>query len=176
MLMAEENKMRNIRLDKVVVNIGTGNDDQKQANAKRLLEVLTGRKPADEVSRKRIPSFKISPGTKIGAYVTVREGTHELAKKLLDAVDNRIKKDSISSNTVSFGMKEYIDISGLKYDPKIGMLGMNVNLSFRRPGMRVAARKLKAGRVARSHSVITEQEIEDYLAREFKVQVVDKLE
>ena len=167
-----DNVMRTIRLDKVVVNIGTGNDDQKQANARRLLEVLTGRKPVNEISRKRIPSFKISPGTKIGAYVTVREGQKELARRLLEAVDNKVKKGSISNNTVSFGMKEYIDITGLKYDPKIGMLGMNVNLSFKRPGMRVAERKLKSGRVGKAHAVVTRQEVEDYLAREFKVEIV----
>ncbi len=166
-----DNKMRDVRLDKVVINIGTGNDEAKQANAKRLLELITGRKPVDERSKRRIPAFKISPGTKIGAYVTVRRGTEQLAKRLLDAVDNRVKQGSISNNTASFGIREYIDISGVKYDPKIGMLGMNVNLSFKRPGTRVSIRKIKPGRVAKSQAVVAPAEIEEYLKGVLKAEV-----
>ena len=61
-----------IIINKMVINIGTGSDSQVQPNAKRLLEVITGRKPADEISRKRNPSFKITKGQKIGAFVTLR--------------------------------------------------------------------------------------------------------
>ncbi len=170
--MEGQNRMQRVRLDKVVINVGTGNDDAKQANAKRLLELITGMKPVDEHSKKRIPAFKISPGTKIGARVTVRKGTKELAKRLLDAVDSKVKKSSISENTASFGIGEYIDISGVKYDPKIGMLGMNVNLSFSRPGGRVAIRKSKPGRVARNQSIVSKDEVGDYLKRELNVEIV----
>lgn len=168
----KSNGMKDVRLDKVVINIGTGNDEARQQNAKRLLQLITGMKPVDERSRRRIPAFKISPGTKIGAYVTVRRGTGELAKRLLDAVDGRVRKGSISNNTASFGIREYIDISGVKYDPKIGMLGMNVNLSFRRPGMHVSLRKIKPGRVARPQAVVPPEEIEEYMRREFKAEIV----
>lgn len=165
--------MRKIALDKVVINIGTGSDDPKQASAKRLLELITGRKPMDERSKKRIPAFKISPGTKIGAFVTVREETKELAKRLLDAVDNRLKESSISNNTASFGIREYIDISGVKYDPKIGMLGMNVNLSFKRPGMCIERRKIRGGKVAKHHAVVSPKEIKEFMQRELKTEIVE---
>ena len=57
------------------INIGTGNDDKMQPNAKRLLNLITGREAADEISKRRNPAFKITKGQKIGAFVTLRGKT-----------------------------------------------------------------------------------------------------
>ncbi len=161
----EKNPMQEVELSKVTLNIGTGNDKQKQESAKKLLELITKRKIADAISKKRIPSFGISKGSKIGAFVTIRENAEKLATRLLDAADNQIKKSSISNNTVSFGIKEYIDINGVKYDPKLGMLGMNVNMHFAKKGMRVAEKKIKAGKVSRKQRIVSPEEIEGYLKK-----------
>jgi large subunit ribosomal protein L5 len=165
-----DNKMREIKVNKLVINIGTGSDESVQGNAKQLIKMITGRKPADEVSRTRNPAFKIAKGQKIGAFVTVRgEDAKKLIKKLLEAVDNRIKYSSITENSMSFGIPEYIDISGVKYDPKIGMLGMNVNISFKRNGLRVAFRKRQNGKIPAKHRSISREEIQEYIKREFGV-------
>ena len=159
-----------IIINKMVINIGTGSDSQVQPNAKRLLEVITGRKPADEISRKRNPSFKITKGQKIGAFVTLRgKAVAPVLTRLLDARNNKIPESSISGNAVSFGIKEYIEISGLKYDPKIGMLGMNVNISFKRNGVRVAERKRQQAHVPEYHRAIQKEEIATFLREKFKV-------
>ncbi len=92
-------------------------------------------------------------------------------KRLLEAVDNKLKESSISANTASFGINEYIDISGVKYDPNIGMLGMNVNMSFKRKGARVALRKRKPGNIPKKHKIVTKEEIKKYLEERFKVQI-----
>ncbi|MDE1811209.1 MAG: 50S ribosomal protein L5, partial [Candidatus Micrarchaeota archaeon] len=131
------------------------------------------KKPANELSRTRNPAFKISKGQKIGAFVTIRgEKARPLIAKLFDAVDNKVQDRSITSNGVSFGIKEYIDISGIKYDPKVGMLGMNVNLSFRRNGLRVALRKRKRNYVPVSHRAIPKEEVKEFLSKEFKIEAV----
>ncbi len=173
--MVDNNIMRDLRLNKLVINIGTGSDENLQLNAKRLIEAITGRKPANEISRTRNPSFKIAKGQKIGAFVTIRgEHAKKLAVKLFDAVDNKIKESSITSNSLSFGIAEYIDISGVKYDPKIGMLGMNVNLSFRRSGLRVALRKRRNSKVPSKHRSVSREEIIDYIKKEFNVSIVEQ--
>jgi large subunit ribosomal protein L5 len=170
-----DNRMREIKISKLVINIGTGSDESVQSNAKLLIKMITGRKPADEISRTRNPSFKIAKGQKIGAFVTVRgEDAKKLIKKLLEAVDNRIKYSAITSNSMSFGIPEYIDISGVKYDPKIGMLGMNVNVSFRRSGLRVALRKLHNAKIPAKHRSISRDEIIDYIKREFNVTTTEQ--
>ncbi|MCL5101909.1 MAG: 50S ribosomal protein L5 [Candidatus Marsarchaeota archaeon] len=169
---AAENPMRRITINKLVVNIGTGNDEKQQANAKKLLQQISGFKPADSISTKRIPSFKISKGAKIGAFVTVRHASATaLAKKLFDAVGNKVAERSIQDNTVNFGIKEYIDINGIKYDPAIGMLGMNVNVSFKRPGLRTELKKHANGTIKRSHRRITREELKSYLEKEFNVTI-----
>ena len=167
------NPMRQMRINKLVINIGTGSDEGQQGNARRLLEIITGKKPANEISRSRNPAFKISKGQKIGAFVTIRgDKARPLIAKLFDAVDNKVSERAITENGVSFGIKEYIDISGIKYDPKVGMLGMNVNVSFRRNGLRVALRKRRRGHVPVSHRMVPKEEVKQFLNKEFKVEAV----
>ncbi len=162
--------MRAIRLDKVVVNIGTGVDQQLLGNARKLLELITERKPADEISKKRIPGYKTAKGQKIGAFVTLRGASaKKLAAKMFDAVNSTISERSVTDNSISFGIKEYIDISGVKYDPKIGMMGMNVNLAFKRAGMRVELKKRHGSKVPKYHKIISSEELRDYIKKEFDV-------
>lgn len=167
----KENAMKDLVLEKLVINIGTGGDDNVQAHAKRLLEIITDRKPSNAISKKRNPAFKVVKGQKIGAFVTVRgRSIKPLAKRLIDAVDSRLKETSVSENSVSFGIHEYIDISGVKYDPKIGMLGMNVNLAFKRKGARVALRKRMRARIPRRHRIVPKEDIKEYMKKEYSVE------
>jgi large subunit ribosomal protein L5 len=160
--------MREVMIDKLVISIGTSSDEKRQANAKQLLTIMTGRKPTDALAKRRIPTFNISKNSKIGTFVTIRgRNSLELIKKLLEAVNNRIKESSVTNNTVNFGVREYIDIRGVKYDPKIGMMGMNVNIVFNRKGSRVAERRRARSMVARSHKRVTREEIGEYLKKEF---------
>lgn len=173
--MAENNinVMKNIGIEKVTINMGTGSDENANANAKKLITLITNKKPVSTVSKKRNPSFKISKGQKIGAMVTIRgEETTPLITRLLDAVDNRLKESAIKNNTVSFGIKEYIDISKVKYDPKIGMMGLNVNITFKRKGIRVEQRKRKKGIVPDRHKIVGRDEIIKYLKEKFNVEII----
>ncbi|MCL5430425.1 MAG: hypothetical protein M1504_03025 [Candidatus Marsarchaeota archaeon] len=91
---------------------------------------------------------------------------------MLDAIDSRLKESSVSNNSLSFGIREYIDIAGVKYDPKIGMLGMNVNITFQRKGRRVEIRKIRVSKIPKKHGVVTRDEIKDYMKKEYKVEFV----
>ncbi len=166
------NPMQSIRINKVVVNIGTGSEERHAEAAKRLLELMTGMKPSEEISKRRAPAFKITKGQVIGAFVTLRgKKSTDLLKRLFDAVDNRIKESSVTQNSLSFGIKEYIDIRGIKYDPAIGMLGMNVNVAFNRRGARVRLRKRMASRLPAKHGAVDRDLIKEYVKREFGVEV-----
>lgn len=171
--MAEQNNaMQGLVVEKLVINVGTGSDEHVHANARRLLELITSRKPSNAVSKKRNPAFKISKGQNIGTFVTIRgQGVKPMAERLFDAVDRQIKDTAVTNNSVSFGIREYIDIRGVKYDPKIGMLGMNVNLSFKRRGARVALRKRKISSIPGKHRIVQKNEIVDYLKKNFNVEV-----
>lgn len=171
--MAEtKNPMQEIRLEKVVLNIGIGANEQLFPNAKALLKKLTGKEAIGTRSKRRDPSLNLTKGKIIGAMVTLRgKDAVELLKRALDANNNVIKGSAVTDNTLNFGINEYIDFSGVKYDAKIGMLGMNVNALFGRKGKRVEVRKRKRSSSDKKHSTVTKEEILDYLAKNFNAGV-----
>lgn len=169
------NKMQEILLEKVTFNIGIGSNEQQLQSAKALLNLITGRKSVATTAKKRNPTLKITKGQAIGAMVTVRKNdAAALLSRALDAVNFSVKESNIRDNTLSFGIMEYIDFPGIKYDPKIGMLGLNVNASFVRRGRRVSSRKRKRSIVGRKHGVIGREELAGYLKERFKLGVVEE--
>ena len=55
-----------------------------------------------------------------------------------------------------FGIDEHIDL-GIKYDPNVGIYGMDLYVVLRRPGARVATRRQKPGRVG-NHQKVSKQQ------------------
>ncbi len=167
----EKNPNTNIMLEKVVINIGIGQNEQLFDNAKTLLKRLTGHDAAPAKAKTRDPSLKIRKGQIIGAYVTLRKADAEsMLAKAIDAV-GKLKESNIKENTLSFGIREYIDFSGVKYDPKIGMFGMNVNAVFSRKGKRVQERKRKRSSMGKEHAVVKREEIIEYLKNKFNANI-----
>lgn len=157
---AKANLMREIRIEKVTINIGIGAEQDKIDAAATLLEKMAGKKPVQTLSRKRIATWKIRIGLPLGTKVTLRKKPAiELLQRLLKAVDFKIKKSSFSKNGFSFGIKEYIDIPGVKYDPKVGIIGMDVCVTLERPGFRIKRRKLESRKVPAKHSISEEDAI-----------------
>lgn len=134
-----------IRIDKVTLNCGVGAPGQELENARVLLERISGHKAVYTQAKKRNPTFKIRQGDNIGCKVTLRgKESAELLKKALEVPDHQISEKSFDDcGNVAFGIKEYIDFPGIKYDPKIGMMGFDVCITLVKAGMRVQRRKVK---------------------------------
>jgi large subunit ribosomal protein L5 len=164
--------MRQIRIEKVTINIGTGTDLERIEKAKKLLEILTGKKPVETVAKKRIKQWNMSPGDPIGAKVTLRgKDAEEFVKRVLESVDYKLSRKMFSDRSLTIGIKDYIDLPGIKYDPEIGMFGMDVCITFERPGYRVQRRKLRAAKVGNKHRVTAEDCIQ-FMKEKFGVDVV----
>ncbi len=162
-MAAEGNPMREVKVEKVTLNIGVGGAGAALENAKLLLERLTGRKAVNTLARVRNPVFKIKRGDPIGAKVTIRgKGAVELVKKALEARDGKLNSRSFDRfGNFSFGVPEYIDFPGAKYDPKIGIIGFDVCATLRRAGgFRVAKRRRAAARVGKRHVVTREEALQ----------------
>ncbi|VVB70766.1 50S ribosomal protein L5 [uncultured archaeon] len=159
-----------VRIDKVTLNIGVGQGGEKLENAKALLKKLTGLQPVDTLSKTRNPTWKVRMGDAIGCKVTLRgENAVSVLKRVLDSLDFVLKPTSFDNNgNVSFGVKEYIDVPGLKYDPKIGILGFDVCVSLGKPGYRVMKRRIKPGKIPRKHRV-SQKEAQEFLQKNFDV-------
>ena len=153
-----DNKMKTIYVEKITMNIGSGTEAENAEKAVLLLNKLTGAKVVKTISTKRIAALKLRPGLPVGAMVTLRgKKALELLKLLLQAVGSKVKKKSFMKNGFSFGIKEYIEIPGAKYDPKIGIIGLEVAVSLARPGFRVRRRKIKRGKLHYKHEISAEE-------------------
>jgi large subunit ribosomal protein L5 len=167
-----ESPMRRITVGKVVVNIGVGKSGEAVERARKVLEQITGQKPNTRSAKKSIREFGTHKGEPIGLVVTIRgEGTNPLIGRLLTAREKKMSESSFDDRgSVSFGLKEHIEIPGIRYDPEIGIWGMNVSVLLERPGLRVSRRLHKAGRIGKGH-VVNKLEAIEYFKNQFGVTV-----
>ena len=151
--------MKEIRVEKLTLNIGTGKPGPELEKAVKLLSNITGKKPVETVTSKRIPTWGIRPGLKIGCKVTLRGKEAEtLLKRLFAAVDNKLSIRKIDNNgNLSFGIKEYLDIPGVEYDLSIGIIGLNAAVTLSRPGYRIKERKLRQKQIGAKHRITKAQ-------------------
>lgn len=159
-----ENIMKEIRIEKVVINIGCGEAGEKLEKAKKLLAMLTGKIVVVTKSKKR-STFGIPKGRAIGVAVTLRgEDAKKFLERALDANGHKLKTTVFDTQgNFSFGVHEHIGLAGVKYDPEIGIYGMDVAVRLERRGYRVA-RKSRPNRVGKDHRIKPEE------AREWAVQ------
>jgi len=160
------NPMREIKIEKVVLSVGAKADELEKGV--KLLQILTDRKPAKMVSRKRIPSWSVRPNLEVGAVVTMRKGIEEFLKRIFIAKDNTLKKSQISENNFSFGIEEYIEIPGTEYVRELGIRGFDVTVVFKRTGRRVKLRKIKKGRIPKKQ-MISKEEIIKFMEEKFSI-------
>lgn len=156
------NVMRNIIIDKVTVNIGVGSPGERLDYAKELLKKLTGKKPIETTAKRREPVFKLRKGLPIGSKVTLRgKAATEFLDKAL-AANRRVlrPKNFDKTGNFSFGVAEYIDFPGAKYDPEAGMFGFDVCVTLKRKGERVYRRKLLKNKVGKNHRINKDEAIE----------------
>lgn len=164
--------MRDICVDKVTVNIGVGSPGEQLDYAKSLLSTLTDRKPVETTAKKRNPVFKLRKGLPIGVKVTLRgKDAAEFVKKGLAANKGALSGRAFDrQGNFSFGVREYIDFPGAKYDPNIGMLGFDICVTLKRKGERVARRRIRQSKVGKSH-LVTKEEAVEFATKEFGAKV-----
>jgi len=169
------NPMRNIRIEKLNLNVGAGSDQDRLEKGLRLIENLSGGKAVKTKTQKRIPSWSLRPGLPVGAMLTLRKSKAvDTLKRILAARDNKLDRRNFDGHgNVNFGMTEYIYIPGMKYDPTIGVMGFNVTLTLERPGFRIKRRKLLSRAVSKKHRIQPEEAI-DFMKKEFKVEVAEE--
>jgi len=167
--------MRAISVEKVTLNMGTGKETPRMEKAIKLLTAMTERKPVKAVTNKRIPTWGVRPGLPLGVKVTIRrEAAVEVLKRLLAAKDNRLKPSSFGTNgELAFGIPEYIDILGIKYDPTIGVMGLDVCVTLKRPGFRVKRRRRMSRKVPSKHTIGREDAMA-FMRSQFGIEVTEE--
>ena len=72
----------------------------------------------------------------------------------------------------SFGIPDYTDFEGMKYDPEIGVYGMDVSVALERPGFRIKRRRVLRTRLPKGHRISRAEGIA-FARDRFQVEVVE---
>jgi large subunit ribosomal protein L5 len=165
------NSMKRINIAKIVVNIGVGKSGEPIERAKNALQELTGKKPTSRGAKENVRDFGIHKGEPIGAIVTLRKNdAFEFLKRVLESKRNVLNATSFDPfGNISLGIHEHIDIPGTKYNPDIGIFGMDVCVSLTRPGYRIS-KKRNPKRIGKNHRISKDESI-DFFKQKFGVEV-----
>lgn len=166
------NPMQQVKIAKATINIGVGEGGETLARAEKLLQTLTDQKPVRTYSKVTNPEFGIRKHQPIACKVTLRDVKADDAIKLvLNGIGNTLKSRQFDRNgNVSFGIEEHIDIPGIRYDPDIGIFGMNVSVTFEKPGYRVKKRKIQRKKIPPKHQV-TPEETQEFMKEKFNIKI-----
>lgn len=95
----------------------------------------------------------------------------DTVKLILEGIDRKISASQFDKQgNVSFGIHEHIDIPGMRYDPEIGIFGMDVAITFEKPGYRIKRRKIQNKKVPSKHQV-TKEETMEFMKEKFQVEI-----
>jgi len=168
----QENKMKEVLLEKVTVNMGVGQAGEELEKAAKIMEYITNAKPIRTVARIKQPTWGLREGLPIGVKVTLRgKAANEFLEKALLAKDKKLSKSVFDTRgNFGFGVKEHIDIPKVKYDPKMGIKGFDVLVTLKRRGYRIKRRKLAKCKISPKH-MLTKNDAIQFMRNVYGVEV-----
>ncbi len=170
------NTMLNPRVAKITLNIGVGEGGKRLELAEKVISLLTGLSPVRTLGKIQNRDLKVRKGAPIGCKVTMRnkEQMNQFLKDAFWVRENRIPSWNFDSQgNLSFGIRDYTDFPGQKYNPDIGIFGMDVNVVLERPGHRVSRRRRNKAKVGKSHRLSKLESIE-FFTSEFGLNIVEE--
>jgi len=165
--------MKKIKIEKITLNIGCGDDKDKIEKANKLLQILTEKKPVITKSKRR-STFGVPKGKPLGVMVTLRgKDAEEFLKKAIEGVEKKLKASCFDrEGNFNFGIREYIDIPGVKYSHDVGMMGFDVAATLERPGFGIKRRKIQQKQMGKKHKISIE-EAREWVKNTFGVEIIE---
>ncbi len=165
--------MRTPIVEKVVVHMGVGESGQHLVDAEGILSEITGQSVVRTYSKRTLPAFGIKKSEPIGCKVTLRADRAENFLKIaLDIVESKLRSSQFDKyGNVAFGIEEHTDFPGMRYDPNIGIFGMDVNVIVNRRGYRINKRRIVKRKIPTSHR-ITKEDTVAFFKDAYSVEVI----
>lgn len=165
--------MRTPVVEKVIVHMGVGESGQHLVNAEEILRTITGQEVVRCYSKRTLPAFSIKKNEPIGCKVTLRgPRAQEFLETALGIIEKTLTRSQFDSlGNVSFGIEEHTDFPGMRYDPNIGVFGMDVTVVLKRPGERICKRRIATHKIPTGHRVTVDDAIA-FLNESYGVEVM----
>jgi len=168
------NVMLEPRIDKVIVHIGVGESGQRLVNAEGILKAITHQSPVRSIAKKTLPTFGIKKNEPIGTKLTLRgKAAETFLETAFKAAGNTLKKSQFDeAGNFSFGVEEHTDFPGMRYDPEIGIFGMDVTVAMRRAGYRIARRRIAKKKLP-SRQRLSKSDTMEFIHKKFGVEILE---
>lgn len=162
------------KIDKVIVHIGVGESGQRLVNAETILKQITHQTPVRSIAKKTLPTFGIKKKEPIGTKLTLRgKAAEDFLALALKAAGSTLRQSQFDQlGNFSFGIEEHTDFPGMRYDPEIGIFGMDVSVALKRPGYRIAQRRI-AKRKLPAKQRLNKADTIVYLQKRFGVEILE---
>lgn len=162
------------KIEKVTVNIGVGEAGERLEKAQSVLKDITGQKPIQTLSKITSKDWALRKRMPIGCKVTLRKKDAE--KFLIEALktrENKIAEYAFDKQgNISFGIPDHTLFASQKYNPNIGIFGMDVSVTMEKPGYRIKRRRVVRRKIPSRHKVRKEETI-NYFHDNFNVEVIE---
>ncbi len=169
-----DNPMKQPFIAKVVVDMCTGGGEPLN-RASTILEQLTGQAPVQSRARQTVRDFGIRRKEPIAVRVTLRDDkAQKFLTRALEAKENSLLiRNWDEDGNFAFGIGEHINIPDVKYDPQLGIQGMNITVCVERPGFRVKRRRRRRRKVPYRHR-LTPEESMVFIKNTFGIEILEK--
>ena len=178
--MSSENKKNNNiflikpRIEKITVNIGVGEAGDRLEKAQSVLKDITGHKPVQTLSKITSKDWSLRKRMPIGCKVALRKNDAEnFLIEALKTRENKIAEYAFDhEGNISFGIPDHTLFKSQRYNPNIGIFGMDVSITMEKPGYRIKRRRLLRRKIPNKHKVKREDTIK-FFKEKFKVEVIE---
>jgi len=161
------------RIEKITINIGVGEAGEQLKKAETVLKNITGHKPVETLSKTTNKDWGIRKRMPIGCKVTLRgKDADNFLKEALITRDSKMSDYSFDEEgNLSFGIPDHTLFKSQKYDPNIGIFGMDVCITMQKPGYRIKYRRIGAKKIPHRHRVKKEETMK-FFSERFNVEVI----
>jgi large subunit ribosomal protein L5 len=161
------------KIEKVTINIGVGEAGERLKKAETVLQSITGHKPIETLSNTTNKDWAIRKQMPIGCKVTLRgKDAHNFLKDALNTRENKMADYSFDEQgNLSFGIPDHTLFKSQKYDPNIGIFGMDISITMEKPGYRIKRRRIARRKIPHRYRVQKEETVK-FFTDTFNVEVI----
>ena len=162
------------KIAKITVNIGVGEAGEKLSKAETVLKNITGQKPVQTLSQTTNKDWGLRKRMPIGCKVTLRKKRADnFLIEALKTRNNKIAEYSFDDQgNFSLGIPDHTLFTDQRYDPNIGIFGMDICVTMEKPGYRIKHRRINRRKIHQRHQV-NRQEAIKYISETYHAEVIE---